>query len=914
MRNWFKKGIAIILTICLSLSGIYVYTAEEIVSDDLVSEEVPEILDIPASKDEIEQSAGDDVTDESMADIIGFNDELIIEAEEDISLPETEKTLLPEETELFGDTVEVDTEKIEEITETEAGSEVESEIKSETETEIEAEDLLVAEEEENGTEAEENLDATEYALWIDGKAVTSTNRSDPTGDGTFSFDGNKTLTILKNCTFDADSFIAIENKINGLIIQIPASVHASISANRITGDVIKSYYDLTITGKGRLDLHGDIDGTAITINNGRLTISDVELHATGGSAIYGCYSTNTSLKIRNAIVYAEAERWAISGFEGGIIMEECRLLEPEYIRTDGATFFNGDEEATNVKIVRESEYNVWIGDVQVTEKNKNDILGDGGKAKYDPATCTLTFNNPVISGAHIYKEGSEFQDAAVIYSSEKELTVKGTLSLSSSASNLIYATGPLKLNGNFTLRQLKNQKEDYPRAIKANYVHLTGGSVKIHNDTKSDGISTMSFSMGAASLELTNCNIDANSIYVDGGRIDAANSMLHTTNYGIELIDAVFTGSGDTAFDSMQEISISNSTVNISGSGNIRSSEYTIISGSRVSISMQKDGTAIASDAGDITIQDNSTVKVKGSIGIDGQNGVTIQNSTVDTTGNKTYGIHTSATISIKGNTGTITAEGSQAALYAGAGIAISQLLGIVSPQGAVVGNVSGGKSIISGGQAVKKVIIKPVTPQKVKLIAAYNGAHGVGVKWIKLAGTTEYTIWQKYQGVWRSIKTVKPNDSSLQNSGNTLMYTDQTVKTGYGKGYIYSVSAKIGTTVVDYDKAGVAIYRLNPPTLKSAKNSKAGQAVVTWKGVFGRTETNGAYDLQYATEANAKAGKWTNAKKLPGFAHNVTSATITGLKKGTKYVFRIRCSKTNKDRGTFYSEYSPWLSVTVKK
>ena len=44
----------------------------------------------------------------------------------------------------------------------------------------------------------------------------------------------------------------------------------------------------------------------------------------------------------------------------------------------------------------------------------------------------------------------------------------------------------------------------------------------------------------------------------------------------------------------------------------------------------------------------------------------------------------------------------------------------------------------------------------KVTLIAAYNSAHGVGVKWIKLAGATEYTIWQKYKGVWRSIKTIK--------------------------------------------------------------------------------------------------------------------------------------------------------------
>ena len=88
----------------------------------------------------------------------------------------------------------------------------------------------------------------------------------------------------------------------------------------------------------------------------------------------------------------------------------------------------------------------------------------------------------------------------------------------------------------------------------------------------------------------------------------------------------------------------------------------------------------------------------------------------------------------------------------------------------------------------------------------------------------------------------------------------------------------------------------------------------MTWSSVFGKTETNGAYDLQYATDADAKAGNWTSVIAKPGYGYKVTSATVTGLKKGVKYQFRIRCSKTNKDRGTFYSEYSPWLSVQVKK
>ena len=86
----------------------------------------------------------------------------------------------------------------------------------------------------------------------------------------------------------------------------------------------------------------------------------------------------------------------------------------------------------------------------------------------------------------------------------------------------------------------------------------------------------------------------------------------------------------------------------------------------------------------------------------------------------------------------------------------------------------------------------------------------------------------------------------------------------------------------------------------------------MTWQGVFGRTETNGAYDLQYATEADAKAGKWKSVSQRLG--NTTTKTTVTGLKKGTKYIFRIRCSKTNKDRGTYYSEYSKWMSVVIGK
>ena len=123
-----------------------------------------------------------------------------------------------------------------------------------------------------------------------------------------------------------------------------------------------------------------------------------------------------------------------------------------------------------------------------------------------------------------------------------------------------------------------------------------------------------------------------------------------------------------------------------------------------------------------------------------------------------------------------------------------------------------------------------------------------------------------------------------------------------------------VGDLETSYDTKGAAIYRLTPPALTSITNSAAGNATITWKGVFGRTEINGAYDLQYAEYKDGKAGTFKSVTTLPGYNNLTLSATVNGLKKGSRYVFRIRCSKTNKDRGTYYSEYSPWLSVTITK
>ncbi len=71
-----------------------------------------------------------------------------------------------------------------------------------------------------------------------------------------------------------------------------------------------------------------------------------------------------------------------------------------------------------------TEYQVWIGNTQVTSENKDDVLSDGGSVKYDPEIHLLTFDNPQEI------EGSTYANTrwAVILAKES-VTMTGTLDL-----------------------------------------------------------------------------------------------------------------------------------------------------------------------------------------------------------------------------------------------------------------------------------------------------------------------------------------------------------------------------------------------------------------------------------------------------------------------------------------------------
>ena len=100
-----------------------------------------------------------------------------------------------------------------------------------------------------------------------------------------------------------------------------------------------------------------------------------------------------------------------------------------------------------------TDYDVWVGYRRVTSANKSDIYGDG-KVSYDPASKTLTLNNPTIPGGNTAASNTKFFK---IYSKD-DLTIKGSYTMPKAESFAeqeglyggVYSEGTLTFDGSFT--------------------------------------------------------------------------------------------------------------------------------------------------------------------------------------------------------------------------------------------------------------------------------------------------------------------------------------------------------------------------------------------------------------------------------------------------------------------------------
>ena len=97
-------------------------------------------------------------------------------------------------------------------------------------------------------------------------------------------------------------------------------------------------------------------------------------------------------------------------------------------------------------------YQLWVGGVQVTDANMNDVLGDG-KVSFDPENCVLNLDGVTML------PGINSNQRSMIYANRMNLTVTGSGELTSGQmfSNGIYVSiGSLTLDGDFSVIGAQN--------------------------------------------------------------------------------------------------------------------------------------------------------------------------------------------------------------------------------------------------------------------------------------------------------------------------------------------------------------------------------------------------------------------------------------------------------------------------
>ena len=107
-----------------------------------------------------------------------------------------------------------------------------------------------------------------------------------------------------------------------------------------------------------------------------ITIVDAKVNAEELWGISGHPQDNAKLIIKNSTVHAKGQYGAVCDFNGGITIENSTITTPSGGKVQGSSIVDSQGNmATEVIIDSETEvsYDLFIGGIQVTNKNKNNL-------------------------------------------------------------------------------------------------------------------------------------------------------------------------------------------------------------------------------------------------------------------------------------------------------------------------------------------------------------------------------------------------------------------------------------------------------------------------------------------------------------------------------------------------------------
>lgn len=218
-------------------------------------------------------------------------------------------------------------------------------------------------------------------------------------------------------------------------------------------------------------------------------------------------------------------------------------------------------------------------------------------------------------------------------------------------------------------------------------------------------------------------------------------------------------------------------------------------------------------------------------------------------------------------------------------------------------------KAVASGfatsAASSSKTIMVPKAVTKSKVTISRTTAGYVKLTWTKVSSASGYLIQRstKSSSGFKTIKTITSN--------STKTYTDKnsTVKKGtkvyYYRIIPYKKYTSSGTTVRVLAKNAITVSTPKRATIKSVKNVSGKKAKITWK----KLSSVSGYQVMYATNKS-----FTKNKKTKAVSSSKTSLTVTGLKKGKTYYFKVRSYKKLSNGKKSYGRWSTVKKVKISK
>ena len=188
------------------------------------------------------------------------------------------------------------------------------------------------------------------------------------------------------------------------------------------------------------------------------------------------------------------------------------------------------------------------------------------------------------------------------------------------------------------------------------------------------------------------------------------------------------------------------------------------------------------------------------------------------------------------------------------------------------------------------------ILPGKVKNLKATPGKKSVKLSWEKVYGAYGYRIY-KYNTKTKKYDVVKKLTTKTS-------YTVENLSPGTSYEFKVMAYGKSEWGAVLSTDAGIVNVKtkLATPKITSLTSASKGKAVIKWSDISGEV----GYQVYYST---SKDGTY---KKYATYKDGKLKATVSGLKSGKKYYFKVRAYDKQKGK-TVYSGFSSIKSIKIK-